>query len=322
MIKNNIGLKTIASELNLSINTVSHALRDCDDISQETKKIVRAKAVELGYIPNSIAQSLRSGKSQIIAIVLDNIASPYFGMIVEMMIREFAQRNYYAMVVPATGYKLTEDLIKECIKIKADAVVTFIVPEHEAVIMATLNKLPLLLFGRTSSEPNLNIVYTDDIQGGEQAAEYLISKGCRNLAYAEVSTIECSIPRRDGFIKRAQELGIKNVVSIDATYFEQNVEKIVSSGVDGIFCFNDQLASRIINKMHDNDHYDSQKIKVIGYDAVSRILDYPFDITSIQADYSKMAKDATDILLRQVEESNSLPSTVKKYDVHLFLGNS
>ena len=52
------GLKEIAYEVGLSINTVSRALRDCDDIAEFTKKMIREKAYELGYMPNTVSQFL------------------------------------------------------------------------------------------------------------------------------------------------------------------------------------------------------------------------------------------------------------------------
>ena len=52
----NVSLKCIASELGVSVNTVSHALRDMDDISAEMKEKVVRKAMELGYMPNRVAQ--------------------------------------------------------------------------------------------------------------------------------------------------------------------------------------------------------------------------------------------------------------------------
>ena len=50
--------KDIAEELGISVNTVSHALRGLSDISEETIQKVRDKAVELGYVPNSMAIKL------------------------------------------------------------------------------------------------------------------------------------------------------------------------------------------------------------------------------------------------------------------------
>ena len=65
-----VGLKTIAYELNVSVNTVSRALRDCDDISSETKEKVRQKAYELGYMPNNISQFIK--ETHIISLKIFN----------------------------------------------------------------------------------------------------------------------------------------------------------------------------------------------------------------------------------------------------------
>ena len=88
MEKSKVSLKTLADELNLSMTTISRALRDCSDIGDKTKKIVREKALELGYIPDSSARSLAVGKTRTIALVIDNLSSPYFSLIVEKMISQ------------------------------------------------------------------------------------------------------------------------------------------------------------------------------------------------------------------------------------------
>lgn len=67
--KRNITLKDIAIRANISVNAVSKALRDSQDISVKTKKLVREIADELGYIPDSIARNLKSDNSKIIALV-------------------------------------------------------------------------------------------------------------------------------------------------------------------------------------------------------------------------------------------------------------
>lgn len=59
MIEKNARLKEIAYELKLSVNTVSRALRDCSDISKKTKERVLQKAIELGYMPNSVSQAIK-----------------------------------------------------------------------------------------------------------------------------------------------------------------------------------------------------------------------------------------------------------------------
>ena len=64
------GLKNIAYNLGISINTVSRALRDCDDISDATKQKVREKAIELGYLPNNVSQFVKRDGKELICIVI------------------------------------------------------------------------------------------------------------------------------------------------------------------------------------------------------------------------------------------------------------
>ena len=74
----NVRLKEIAYELKLSINTVSRALRDCNDVSKETKEKVIQKAIEFGYMPNIIAQSLKNDNKKCIAILINNFRNLFF----------------------------------------------------------------------------------------------------------------------------------------------------------------------------------------------------------------------------------------------------
>ncbi|MDR1253320.1 MAG: LacI family DNA-binding transcriptional regulator [Treponema sp.] len=65
-----VTLKDIADSLGLSVNTISCALKNRNSIAPETIKKIKEKAAELGYIPNSIASSMRTGYTKTIAIIL------------------------------------------------------------------------------------------------------------------------------------------------------------------------------------------------------------------------------------------------------------
>ena len=74
-------LKDIAQELNVSINTVSHALRDLPDISPETTALVKATAARLGYRKNIAASYLRTGKTLTLGVIVSDIQNPVFSAI-------------------------------------------------------------------------------------------------------------------------------------------------------------------------------------------------------------------------------------------------
>src|SRR6185295_19989988 len=81
LLMDNVNLKRLAEELNLAISTVSRALRDSHEISQETKDRVKALAEKLGFQPNPHASSLRQSKSKTIAVVIPEIQNNFFAQI-------------------------------------------------------------------------------------------------------------------------------------------------------------------------------------------------------------------------------------------------
>jgi LacI family transcriptional regulator len=97
--KKQVTLKDIARALDLSINTVSCALKNRNSISAETVKRVKEKAEEFGYIPNSVASSIRTGYTKTIAIILGDIANAYFAIMVRELERIISKEDYVAMIL-------------------------------------------------------------------------------------------------------------------------------------------------------------------------------------------------------------------------------
>ena len=87
------GLKSIAYELGLSINTVSRALRDCDDISDSTKERVRQKAYELGYMPNNVSQFIKRDGKRLVAVIVNSLKNMYFSIVCEKLVSIFSEEN-------------------------------------------------------------------------------------------------------------------------------------------------------------------------------------------------------------------------------------
>ena len=161
--KNEVGLKHIALELGLSIVAVSRALKDCNDISESTKHKVRLKAIELGYIPRPLEKS----NHKTIAVFVDSLGSPFFGMIAEKLIEEFKKHNYLVNFIPTSQNFACKENIKEALELSVDGMISFLVPKDDAYEMVLLHRVPFLLFGRYVEKSKMNVVYMDDIQGGE-----------------------------------------------------------------------------------------------------------------------------------------------------------
>lgn len=315
MEKNEASLKEIAQELHLSVGAVSRGLRDCADISEATKEKIRLKAIELGYVPNLAARNLATGRTNTVAIVLDSLSSPYFGMVSEWLIKELWKHGYQTLLLPVSELYATKSSIKDALAMGIDAIITFLVPSSEAVEMARLAKKPILLFGRYVERKGLLICYSDDKEGGKKAADYLINEKKRtHLAYIGAKQFDFDGLRNRSFFEEAIRLNVKDLIRIEDGDLN-SLPKHVKDGYDGIFCFDDALASRALNLVK------GENVSIVGFNGTSHFYDSVFDITSIESDYPLMVKSAVGALLEAIRGKNDLP-LISKFPVHLYLGQS
>src|SRR5699024_3343086 len=90
----NVRLEDIAERLDLTKVSVSKALRDHSDISEGTKKRVKATANEMGYRSNLVARSLASQKTNIIGVIVPKIAHPFFSSVMEGIYQAALESDY------------------------------------------------------------------------------------------------------------------------------------------------------------------------------------------------------------------------------------
>ncbi len=96
-----VRLKDIAARAHVSVMTVSKVLRDAPDISADTKTRIKLLAQQMGYVPNALAQSLRSRKTALLGLIIPNIANPIYARTV-MAVEDGAHEAGYEVVLTQT----------------------------------------------------------------------------------------------------------------------------------------------------------------------------------------------------------------------------
>jgi LacI family transcriptional regulator len=317
-----VGLKTIAFELNVSVNTVSRALRDCDDISEETKIKVRQKAYELGYMPNNISQFIKRDGKNLISVVVNSFHNLYFTVVCEKLISLFKEKNYDFSLVYTSEKTLTTNVIKQCISQRTDAIITLLEPTDEAVDVAKLNNIPIVIVGRTISNEYVDEVFTDDELGGKLAANYLVNfHKCNKLIYIKIPNVECSKRRQDSFVKTINELlpNSSDVKILSVNQIESNLLNLINQGYLGVFCFNDETVYeclKILNKDIPNIRKINPKLHFIGYDSLSIRINGLMDVTSIDFDYDAICNSVFEIVKNKIKDK-SLPKQSIEFTVKL-----
>jgi LacI family transcriptional regulator len=238
-------LKDIAERANLTVNTVSRALKNKSDISLATREYIQSLALEMGYIPDVVAASLRNGYTNTIGVMFDNLSNPYYMIMTDYIDRFLKDNGYDIMIFTSYGVHSEFDIetLNKMISRRIDGIITFLRPTDEVAKVATLNKIPLVVLGREADDIGIDSVYTDDVNGGYEVAKHLVGLGHEKIGYLGASIdIMCSKKRAEGLVKYLKETG--RILPKENIYFQtannpsiiKPLKKFVELGITAIFC--------------------------------------------------------------------------------------
>ena len=304
------GLKNIAYELGISINTVSRALRDCDDISDSTKRKVREKAIELGYLPNSVSQFVKKEGRELIGIVTNSFDNPYYSIVFQKMVNIIQEQNLDFTVVFTTSNKLTIDVVKQCISQRVNGIITMLDVDNDAIQILKLNDMPIVLVGRRCSNEYVDQVLTNDKEGGKLVANYLVNyHKIKKCIYIKLNGVECSKRRQKSFESCiASYFPDEPVVVLTENQAKNRLIDLIHDGYTGIFCFSDQIAYNVIKQLNDyapNFRKIYPRVHIIGYDCVSTRIAGMVDITSVDSDYDGICATALEFMTNKLQHKTT-----------------
>ncbi|HEY6505150.1 MAG TPA: LacI family DNA-binding transcriptional regulator, partial [Chitinophagaceae bacterium] len=173
----NTTIKILATELNLSVATVSKALRDSYEISSETKQKVLALAKKLNYVPNPYASSLRKRVSKTIAVVLPEVADSFFSQAING-IESVAQDKGYHVLIYLTheSFVREEAILNEFQSGRVDGILISVSGEtsHSDHIKEVIaSGKPVVFFDRICEDVETARIVTDDLESSYKATNLL-----------------------------------------------------------------------------------------------------------------------------------------------------
>jgi LacI family transcriptional regulator len=323
-----ITLKDIAEKTGYSINTISHALKNKDDISETTKKYIQNIAKDMGYIGNDIAGALRSGTTKTIAIIMGDISNPHFGIIVKEIEDMLIKYDYNTIILNTDENSEREErAIFAALSKKVDGIIICPTQKSEDNVLF-LKKLgiPFVLFGRRFSTIETDYVICNDVKGGYLATSHLIAKGHNKILFLNgPSYISSSIERYKGYRDALEDNNIEfnskliHEVAIKAGGCRKQLKSIIDDGIDftAIFAFSDMIAWEAIFTLNEAGIKVPQDKAIVGFDNIQSRLFFPQQLTSIRSFKGKMSHKAVDILMKKINGGNRNCCTKEVIDVKL-----
>lgn len=310
-------IRALAKELNLSIGTVSKALRDSHEISTETKEKIWALAKKRNYTPNPYASSLRSKKSNTIGVVIPEVADSFFSQALRG-IESVAQSKGYHVLVYLTyeNFRKEQAILKAFNSGRVDGVLLSLSSEtsnHKHILELSQKHIPVVFFDRIADGVAAAKVSTNDMESCYKATQYLLKKGCRQLAYLSISKhLSINAKRIEGFQKALIEFGIKPSPShiVQCSNDNENNYAVLSklllqkSRPDGLIASVEKLTTPVYAVCKKLQIAIPQDVKVISFSNVETALILSPSLTTITQPAFDMGKAAATLLLKSIEKKN------------------
>lgn len=312
-----VNIKLLAQRLNLSIATVSKALRDSYDISKETKEKVVALAAELNYQPNPYASSLRKHKSKTIAVIIPEIANNYFTLAING-IESIAQEKGYHVLIYLTHEDFNREVAftKDLYNGRVDGVLISVsgtTTDYNHLHELEKKGLPIVFFDRVCEEFDTVKVTTDDQESSYLATKHLIEQGCTRISHlAFPKTLSIGNKRRQGYLQALadHQLPADESLIIECTNDDEKDLALITAlfeqhHPDGIFAAVERYAMASYAACKNMDLKIPEQVKVISFSNLSIAAFLCPSLTTITQPAFDIGKEAAFRLLNSLDKKHA-----------------
>lgn len=255
-------LKKISEQLNLSISTVSRALKDHPDISENTRRKVKELAALMEYEPNALAVNLRTSKSRVLGLIVPNISNMFNDSFIAAAENDARKSGYSLMILQSGDDPVKEaENLKLCKHYRVDGIMISVVTDSSSPEITRRYSeigVPVLFFDRVPATGNFDTVCMADEEAAILAASTIINYKKKNVlglfGNAELSITK---KRKDAFTKILEKEGKGINYQLICCKDSEEARQAVSTALsekkrpDNIFCMSDELligAMKCLNK--------------------------------------------------------------------------
>ncbi len=314
-LKTNVTMKDIAEKLNVSSVTVSKALNDKDGVSDELKEKIKALADKMGYRYNTMAKSMKDGKSYNVCVIIPErftgMTQSFYLKVYQSIAQILEERGYYGIIhiLPSDdeeGLKLPRIYHER----RVDGFILLGQPSKEYIELMQSVDMPLVFLDFYDENADVDAVITDNFYGAYELTNYLIQAGHREIAYVGNLFSTSSIQDRFlGYYKSLLEHKIhlkQEYVISDRDDRGSFIEFDLPEALPTAFVCNcDQVAHLLMERLQKNGFKIPEDCSVVGFDNdIYATLTSP-NLTTVEVDIDEMAKNAVKFICEKMDDETA-----------------
>ena len=310
-------IRDIAGALGVTPSTVSRALHNHPNISDETKQAVNDCAEQMHYRQNVTASSLRTGKTKTIGVIVPRINSHFISSAIAG-IETVSKKAGYSIIICQSNEMLEDETnaVRTLLSKRIDGMLASISMEttHSEHFREVIGmKTPLVFFDRVCTDLDVSSVTIDDFKGAYKATEHLVKQGCRRIVYFGGST-DLAIYRRrlDGY---RQALNHHHIPIDENLIFTTNqmtdnmgstlIETLYKNRhlPDGICSSNDNLAAGAMKFLIEHRVKIPEQIAIIGFSNALFSQWMTPQLSTVDQHSELMGSHAASLLLEEIRQT-------------------
>ncbi|HEV2027682.1 MAG TPA: LacI family DNA-binding transcriptional regulator [Candidatus Dormibacteraeota bacterium] len=320
----------VASKAGVSKSTVSNVVRGAIGVSETTRHRVRTAIDQLGYRPNVLARQLVQQRTNILGVMVGDLANPFFAEMAKSVERHAAARGYTAMFCNTEGDSQSELAgLEMLLQYRVAGIVFLAFSGDSRTVKETLEHHVPVVFCSCKADWG-DVVSVDDLQGGMLATNHLIAAGHRKIAFVSIPELEeqSDVARWEGYREAVRQAGLGPPIKVswsppsDHARVDGEDRQLLDvvtgpARATAIFASND-LAAISMQEFADRVSLRvPQDLSIVGFDDVPMAGLARIALTTVAQPRDKLARLAIATIADRIERKLKGPSRTTLVEVEL-----
>ena len=312
-------LKQIAKELNVSVSTVSKALNDSPEISEQTKIKIKEYAKLKNYKPNIIGLNLKNRKTKTIGVIIPDILNSFFAKVFSG-IEKVADEKGYNVIMCISNESLEKEA--HTLEMLSNGTIDgFILSVSEEAqkqnnydhFKEIINDgTPIVMFDRIAEGIDCDKVVVDDFDSALDSTQRLIDLGCKNIALlSSVDNLSVGKLRFEGYLKALEKnnISVNNNLIIRTDSEEDLKDKMESvfanNKIDGIFALEENDSVAALRMGLKKGYRIPEELCIIGFaDGILASRRLSPSLTTVSQHGIEIGEEAAKLLIKRLENDS------------------
>lgn len=313
MKKDKYTISDVADALGVSRATVSRAMNHAPGVGEELRKKVLDYVNEIGYAPNTLAQSLSKGRMNFIALVLGDIRNPFYSELAFRIQKELNDNGYMVMVFNSE-YDIKKEVqyIRMAAQFKFSGLILFTAQTKEIEVELEHLNIPKVLVNRMLESYKGPSVLLDNFKAGYIATMHLIELGHKNIGFVDGHMASSASNQRFEGYRQALKNYNLNYEEAHVMYSDLKMEtgylladKYIhewENKPSGLVIVNDMTALGFLNKCKEEGLRIPEMLSIVSFDDIIFSSMQDVQLTTVSQHTDEMSSHAVRMMLEQLKE--------------------